>query len=215
LLVEVIALSSVAVLSAAASLVLWTLIPMAFGWSSSVVLTGSMEPAIDAGDVVVCAPISPDQLVPGYVIRFRDPAQPERHLLHRVVKLNDDGTLVSKGDANHSPDSTPVPPEAVDGMARLRVPWVGLPTLWWQNHQYAELSMFLITVLLMCAVIPYGWDPARPAPPEVEDLEAVDDSGLEGEPGDDDPAFVDVGDGIDGDAPTEVLDLSDQVTAGR
>jgi signal peptidase len=141
-----------AAVTAAVSLFGWTVLPALIGWSPSVVLTGSMLPAIEPGDVVITSPVADHMLRPGYVIRFQDPSEPDRHLMHRIVRIDPDGTLVTKGDANQSEDSTPVSPAAVTGMARVRVPWVGLPVVWARQRQFAPLGL-VSAVFLLAAVL--------------------------------------------------------------
>ncbi|MFF5232168.1 signal peptidase I [Dactylosporangium sp. NPDC000521] len=126
-----------------------TLVPMVLGWSSSVVLSGSMQPAIAPGDVVICAPAEPGRLTPGHVVRFRDPARDGRHLMHRIVEVRPDRTLVTKGDDNPAADSTVVPAGDVTGVARLRVPWVGLPALWWRDGQYGRVATLATALALL------------------------------------------------------------------
>jgi signal peptidase len=135
------------------SLFIWTVLPFAVGWSPSVVLTGSMEPSIAPGDIVVTAPIEPDALKLGYVIRFKDPSHSHPYLLHRIIEINPDGTLKTKGDANQSADSTPVPRENVTGVARLRVPVIGLPAVWLRNGQFLQLGLALLAVALAARVL--------------------------------------------------------------
>jgi signal peptidase len=135
------------------SLFVWTVLPFTMGWSPSVVVTGSMEPSIAPGDIVVTAPIEPAALRLGYVIRFRDPSDAHPYLLHRIVKVNTDGTLVTKGDANQTEDSTPVPTANVTGVARLRVPLIGLPAVWLRNGQFLQLGLVLVAVAFSARVL--------------------------------------------------------------
>ncbi len=135
------------------SLFVWTVLPFTIGWSPSVVVTGSMEPSIAPGDIVVTAPIEPAALRLGYVIRFRDPSDAHPYLLHRIVKVNADGTLVTKGDANQSEDSTPVPTANVTGVARLRVPLIGLPAVWLRNGQFLQLGLVMVAVAFSARVL--------------------------------------------------------------
>jgi signal peptidase len=144
-------LLAAAILMFLAGLMMWTLLPLAFGWSSSVVMTGSMAPAIEPGDVVVTSPPRAGMSPLGQVVRFRDPAQPGRFLLHRIVAVTDDGGLTSKGDANPTADSTPVPPANVMGYGRLRVPWVGRPVLWLRAGAYGKLGVLCLGLLGLCA----------------------------------------------------------------
>ncbi len=132
---------AMAVCTTMLSLFTWTVLPYLAGWSPSVVLTGSMLPAIAPGDIVVTGKLDPAALKAGHVIRFVDPSRPERSLLHRIVRINDDGTFVTRGDANGSEDSTAVPAANITGMARLRVPLVGLPVVWLRQGEYLPLGL--------------------------------------------------------------------------
>lgn len=126
----------------------WASIPAAWGWHPQVVLSGSMGPAISTGDVVLTAPVKPDELRPGAVILADTPAQPGHTYLHRVVATGD-GTLVTRGDANASNDYPPLRPAAVRGQARLVVPRVGLPMVWAQQHRPLPL-IGVFAALLAC-----------------------------------------------------------------
>ncbi|HEX5740766.1 MAG TPA: signal peptidase I, partial [Pilimelia sp.] len=150
-------------LALAIGMVAWSLAPVAFGWQTAVVVTGSMHPAVRVGDVVATAPVrSADvsRLPAGSVLLMDDPAKPGTLLLHRLVKVRSDGTLVTKGDANRSRDSTPVPPQNVRGIARLRVPAVGLPVLWARQGEWAPLA----AVVLLFGIVVF-WQPPRPQRP--------------------------------------------------
>ena len=128
-----------------------TLLPVVFGWHPYVVVSGSMAPRIQPGDVVVAAPVAPAEVKAGNVIVFTDPARPERRLVHRVVANNGDGTFTTRGDANGSADSTPVPASSVLGLARLRIPFVGLFPYWQRNQQWLQLgfSSFGLSALVL------------------------------------------------------------------
>ncbi|WP_433829638.1 signal peptidase I [Actinoplanes sp. CA-015351] len=157
----VLSLLSVGLLAAAGGLLLWTLIPLLFGWSSSVVISGSMSPAVEAGDVVVTSPLPEDDVAVGYVIRFHDPNRPGRSILHRITQITENGRFVTKGDANRTADSIPIPAGSVTGMGRLRVPYVGLPMLWWLERDYPRLAVTALVVTVLCFLVPMGWSVKR------------------------------------------------------
>jgi signal peptidase I len=140
-----------AILSCLAALLVTTLAPALFGWHSSVVLTGSMRPAIDPGDLVVASPARAADLRPGQVVVVENPARPGTLLMHRLVRRNRDGTLVTKGDANAVEDSTTVPAANVQGLARLRVPWVGRPALWLRTGDWPALIGTFAALLALSA----------------------------------------------------------------
>lgn len=147
--------SVVGLVTTVLSLMIWAVVPLLVGWHGSVVLSGSMRPALAPGDVVLYAPVRPSEIRPGQAIVFRDPAMPGRIDVHRVVRRTNGGGFITRGDANAHPDSTPVPPGNVLGLPRLRVPWVGLPQYWWRRGDVAHLA--LTTALLAGA----GWVAVR------------------------------------------------------
>ncbi len=132
-------------------LILWSVLPTALGWESHVVVSGSMQPRIMTGDVVLTERIDPKAIKPGFVVAFADPANPGRQILHRVERIDEDGKLVTRGDANRSSDSTHIHPSAVEGMGRLRVPYVGLP-VFWQMHG-DNIRLVLVALVLSGAAI--------------------------------------------------------------
>jgi hypothetical protein len=72
-------------------------------------------------------------------------------VLHRVVGIETDGSgavaFRTMGDANSSPDSTPVPADHVLGVARLVVPYAGLPKAWAVHGQWAHLAVFFAVTI--------------------------------------------------------------------
>jgi len=138
-----------AVLVALAGLVVLALAPRLVGFQGHVVVSGSMEPRISTGDVVLTRPVLPQDLQPGQVLLFPDPGEADRLVLHRLVSFDARGDLVTRGDANQSEDTTHVPAASVIGQAQLRVPYVGLPAYWRFTGQWDQLG--LLAALLAAA----------------------------------------------------------------
>jgi signal peptidase len=135
---------------------LWTLLPLAAGGHTSVVMSGSMMPNLRPGDAVVRTSTDPARLKPGQIVVVDDPDHAGRLRMHRLVETRPDGSLVLRGDANPRPDSTPVRPGAVRGLARLRVPYVALPALWVRTGHlgYAALWLMLTAAAVVLAASP-------------------------------------------------------------
>ncbi|MFB6069252.1 MAG: signal peptidase I [Halobacterium sp.] len=94
---------------------------------SYVVMSGSMEPEISPGDVVVVKSVPADQIERGDVVTFLR-ERSSRPVTHRVVGvLERDGGLAfrTKGDANEDPDPTPVPSQNVVGEVWFVIPYIG------------------------------------------------------------------------------------------
>ena len=141
--------------------VLVTLLPILFGWQPYVIITGSMEPGINAGDVVLVSPDPDPATLVGRVISFEDPATSDHTLTHRVVSINPDGTLVTKGDANPTVDSVPVPAEAVTGLGRLLVQFVGLPIVWARTANWVPLLLHLAMLIAAVTATVLDYEPDR------------------------------------------------------
>ncbi len=148
-------------------------LPLALGWHGSVVQTGSMQPHVRPGDVVLSTELSDDSPVPlGGVVEFRTaaPGGGERTVLHRVVApAEEHGQWVTAGDANADVDSTPLTRDAITGQARVLVRWVGLPSIWVRDGRTAHLvawgSATVAAVVLVAATWPSrgGGRPGAPA----------------------------------------------------
>jgi len=94
-----------------------------------VIITGSMAPVINIGDVVIIKEVPGEQVQVGDIILF---PLGEMQVVHRVIKVKQtDGrkVFVTKGDANYSPDAGVVLPGNVLGKVILVIPKAGLPTL--------------------------------------------------------------------------------------
>ena len=94
--------------------------PTVFGFSAAVVVTGSMSPAIEPGDLVVCRR-SADYAV-GDVITFHSGAS---LVTHRIVGSTPD-SYITQGDANNVADADPVPRGAIVGKVVFTVPKLGI-----------------------------------------------------------------------------------------
>ncbi len=135
------------------TLVLVAVAPLLLGWSSFVIRSGSMEPGLAVGDVVVAQPLGGDAVVDvGRVCVFDDPTTADRLLVHRVVERRDDGTYTSAGDANEVTDTTAVERDAIHHQATLLAPLVGLPTTWFQEGRYLPLVAWALLTTALLAV---------------------------------------------------------------
>ena len=126
--------------------------PHVLGYRTMTMLTGSMSPGIDPGDVIVVTPLPISEVEAGMVISYHIPIDDHRLVSHRVlsVETSPDGavTVQTKGDANDAPDPwlatlqgdtawqvTAVIPELGNLIQALRTPIVsqalvyGAPTL--------------------------------------------------------------------------------------
>ena len=82
--------------------------PHVAGYRTMTMLTGSMSPDIDPGDVIVVTPLPISDVQAGMVISYHIPIDDHRLVSHRVltVTTSPEGavTVQTKGDANDAPD---------------------------------------------------------------------------------------------------------------
>lgn len=93
---------------AVAAFLLLAVGPHVFGYRTMTMLTGSMAPQIEPGDVTVATPIDVTDVTEGMVLTYRQPIGDRALVTHRVVAVDKtpDGTVTiqTKGDANQAND---------------------------------------------------------------------------------------------------------------
>lgn len=97
------------------------------GYRPLVVRSGSMEPALRVGDVVLVENVSAGRLAVGDIATFDDP-DTGGTLTHRVAGVTHDGnavTVATRGDANTTGESFATSADAVVGRVVWRLPRVG------------------------------------------------------------------------------------------
>ncbi len=105
----------------------FVLIAAQYGWEFDAVLSGSMEPALAVGGLVVIKPVDVQQVKIGDVISFKLPGI-NTPICHRVIDVQETGAgrvFRTQGDANEEPDLNPVPAGAVAGKEVLYLPYIG------------------------------------------------------------------------------------------
>jgi signal peptidase len=82
--------------------------PHVFGYRTMTMLTGSMAPQINPGDVTIATPLATDQVTVGMIITYHVPVDDHHIVTHRVVSVEHGPagrvTIQTKGDANDAVD---------------------------------------------------------------------------------------------------------------
>jgi signal peptidase I len=139
-----------AALVAAVLLALAIALPLAVGDRPYTVLTGSMEPTISAGDVVIDERISPASAGVGDVVTFRDPEDQSRLITHRVRSIHRAGShlwFVTQGDANNTTEHWRISAGGELGRVVYAVPWVGHVAA--ATHTPLGLGFLVVVPLLL------------------------------------------------------------------
>jgi signal peptidase len=126
-------------------------VPDFLGYKPFIVLSGSMEPEIMAGDLIVTREVAPENVKVGDVISFR--VENDIMVSHRVTEIKTEGGLsfVTKGDANVGMDATSVLPEKIEGLYIWRGAGLGRFALFLQT----PIGMLVFVVTPLCLFIIY------------------------------------------------------------
>lgn len=103
-------------------------VPRLVGGVPLTILTGSMEPGLPPGTLVVVRPIDPADVRVGDVVTYQIRSGVPGVISHRVVGIMvgaEGRTFTLKGDANAEPDRDAVVEGQVMGEAWYSVPWLG------------------------------------------------------------------------------------------
>lgn len=106
----------------------------------SVIATGSMEPMIKPGDVIIVQKIDGTDVEIGDIIQFR---RDKILISHRVIEIIEEESMKSyrtKGDNNGGPDSQLVMPEQIKGEIKYVVPKIGWLTLLIKSDKDVDLD---------------------------------------------------------------------------
>ncbi len=129
-------------------------VPLALGMHSFAVLSGSMEPTISTGDVIVVKTISPLDAKVGDVVSFRDPENASRLLSHRVTQMHvtpEGVAFVTKGDANTGVERWQIAKNGTIGRAEYHVPKLGYLTNR-LGSKFGRLLFFVLPLILLAGL---------------------------------------------------------------
>ena len=116
-------------------------VPMPFGIGASVVLSGSMEPALSVGDLLIVA--EKESYEVNDIVVYQSGSLP---VVHRVMEI-DQETVTTKGDANNANDD-PFPVTAIKGKVILAVPLAGY-VVWMLKSPVAIIIMLGAAIMLV------------------------------------------------------------------
>jgi signal peptidase I len=107
-------------------LLIFSMVPIEGNFQTKIVLSGSMEPNIRTGSIVVIKPTG--TLGIGDVITFGEDTRKNIPTTHRIVDVREEGGekfFTTKGDANDSNDNEEVKESEVIGKVLFDVPYAG------------------------------------------------------------------------------------------
>lgn len=93
--------------------------PMPFGYGAAVVLSGSMEPVLSKGDLIIVQ--EKESYKVGDVVVFQSG---KSLIVHRIIKI-DDKKVITQGDANNVADPE-FDTQFIKGKEVFRIPYIGV-----------------------------------------------------------------------------------------
>ncbi|MFC2069668.1 signal peptidase I [Chloroflexota bacterium] len=129
------------------------------GWHVNAVLSGSMEPALEVGSLVVTRPVEPEEVEVGDIITFRPVSVGEHMITHRVIGIGKNSPLNfrTQGDASDKPDPFTVPAQNLVGKICLHIPYWGYFTEFLKSPVGFVFSIVIPGILLFVLYIVSIW----------------------------------------------------------
>jgi signal peptidase len=127
-----------------------------FGFGFSPILTGSMQPSANAGDVYITRLVEASEISVGDVIAVNNQVT-GTYYSHRVEEVrNINGTLriTTRGDANEAVDREPymVSPIGTISQVQFRVPVIGRPMVYLNTVQGRQLTASALVIANLLAL---------------------------------------------------------------
>lgn len=123
-------------------------VPSIGGVLPLIVLTDSMYPEIESGDLIICRTAEAEDIQVKDVISFFDPAGNGTSIVtHRVIEIVEENGQISfrtQGDNNNTEDKTLVPADNLVGVYQSRIAGAG----------HVAMFMQSTTGLIICVVLP-------------------------------------------------------------
>lgn len=122
--------STLLVAAIVALAIVMTVVPAVAGGHTLTVLSGSMEPRLPVGSVVVDKPVSATSLAKGDIVTYRSTGSSGKSALitHRIVAVKhgkNGPVFTTKGDANNTADQDSVQASQIRGKLWYDVPYIG------------------------------------------------------------------------------------------
>ncbi len=148
-------------------------VPSFFGWKPFIVLTGSMETQIFAGDVAVVKEVDIDVIKENDIIAFK---QNDIVTTHRVVEIIEESgkkKFITKGDNNNTLDDGYVLEDGIEGKYQFDIPKLGTVLMFIQKPSGFIICIFTILTFGLIYILIRNQKINKLSPEEIELLEKI------------------------------------------
>lgn len=121
--------------------------PSIFGYGFYSVLTGSMEPTIHTGSLIITKQTKPEDIKVNDIITFKS-KNTNNLTTHRVIEIKNDDSIkfITQGDANNTKDPAPIDSSLFVGKVVFFIPFLGSIALFIKSNL---LVIFLVLILFL------------------------------------------------------------------
>ena len=99
-----------------------------FRYYAVAVASGSMEPEISKGDIVIVDK-NYNEINVGDVLAYKHDQKVIIHRIYRIIKTDDEYFIYTKGDANNDYDKYKITEDLFIGIVKIKIPLIGYPTV--------------------------------------------------------------------------------------
>jgi signal peptidase I len=138
--------------------------PLVLPYKALVVYSGSMEPTIPVGSVVILTPVQAADVKQGDVITFQRPDNKSELVTHRVIAVESGPNgqqWITKGDANTTADPWRVPAAGNGWRYYFNIPYIGYVLNWLQSPLGRILFLVVPAAALGLLTLYELWAPRR------------------------------------------------------
>lgn len=123
-------------------------IPSIFGYKNFIVLTGSMEPTLNIGDIVITKETT--KIQEQDIISFKE-KNSSSVITHRVVEIYKEDNkdwYITKGDANSGTDLELLNIDDIEGKYQFKIPYIGRLILFLQKP-IGIIALFIVMIFTL------------------------------------------------------------------
>lgn len=145
---------------AALAIAIYVFLGILFGTRMPIidVMSTSMEPNISRGDLVVL--VNANDIRVGDVIIFDTPSEPIP-VIHRVIKINDDGTYQTLGDNNRGQQhewEKQIEKSQIIGKSMLVIPYLGWVKILIFEYLLPTSLRNIVLLAIVSALLYFAWN---------------------------------------------------------
>ncbi|MDD4285607.1 MAG: signal peptidase I, partial [Eubacteriales bacterium] len=108
-------------------------VPGFLGYKPLIVLSGSMEPTILPGDIVIVKEVPAEDLQKGDIVSYLRENSVITHRIMEISQTDGNRNFYTKGDNNNADDGVPVTDDMLEGKYLFRIPRLGHAAIFMQT----------------------------------------------------------------------------------